>query len=224
MKCSGLRLRKENELKNSEMKYTVLLDPGHGKETPGKRSPYYADGETRFFEWMYNRKLVDKMVPLFEAYGIHAVNLVPEDTDPSLSERANRANKYKAAHKDESCLFISVHGNAAGSGNWMNAKGWSCWTTKGKTKSDTLAEALYDSFEHNFTDRTIRKDRSDGDRDYEANFTVIVKANMPAVLTENFFYDNEEESMWMMTDEAQERIAMATVEGVLRYFNLYEKK
>ena len=31
---------------------------------------------------------------------------------------------------------------------------------------------------------------SDGDPDYEARFTVLVKTNMPAVLSENLFFDN----------------------------------
>jgi len=195
----------------------VLLDNGHGKDTKGKRSPQMGDGK-RLYEWEFNRDLVSKMITLFERAGIKAVNLVPEDTDISLTERANRANKYKKEHPQDRCIFLSIHGNAAGNGNWMNAKGWSAWTTPGQNNSDKVAECLYDAFEAEFKDRTIRKDKRDGDRDYEANFTVIVKANMPAVLTENFFYDNLEECTFMMREDSRVRIAQATVDGCLRYF------
>ena len=196
----------------------VLLDNGHGNNTSGKRSPICKDGK-RLYEWEFNRSIVDKAIPLFEVNGIKAVKLVPEDTDISLSERANRANKYKAEHPEDKCIFLSIHGNACGNGGWMNAKGWSAWTTKGQNNSDKLADCLYTAFESQFKDRTIRTDKRDGDKDYEENFTVIYKAAMPAVLTENFFYDNEEECAFMMEDSTQERIAMATVEGCLRYFN-----
>ena len=35
----------------------------------------------------------------------------------------------------------------------------------------------------------MRKDTSDGDPDKEANFYVLVHTSMPAILSENFFYD-----------------------------------
>jgi N-acetylmuramoyl-L-alanine amidase len=43
--------------------------------------------------------------------------------------------------------MLSVHVNAAGNGSWMNATGWSAWTTKGQNNSDKLADCLYDAAE-----------------------------------------------------------------------------
>ena len=39
------------------MKKTIILDNGHGIETPGKRSPIWKDG-TQLFEWEFNRDVV----------------------------------------------------------------------------------------------------------------------------------------------------------------------
>ena len=101
----------------------------------------------------------------------------------------------------------------------MNAKGWSCYTYKGNTKSDLVAECLYDAFEEDFPDRKIRKDMSDGDRDWEENFYVLAKSRCPAVLLENFFYDNREECAWMLHEETKRRIASAAVKGIIKYIN-----
>ena len=116
-----------------------------------------------------------------------------------------------------------IHANAAGNGTaWMNAKGWSCYTSPGKTKGDTLAEFMYDAFERAFPDRKIRKDMSDGDRDWEANFTVLKNTKCPAVLLENFFYDNREECAWLLEPVTKARIADAIASGIMYYasFNL----
>ena len=198
---------------------TVLIDNGHGINTFGKKSPLLPNGK-QLFEWEYSRALANKLIPLLEVNGIKAVKLVPEDKDIPLVDRTKRANKYKSEHLNEQCIFISLHGNAAGNGGWQNAQGWECFTTKGQNNSDKLAECLYDAFQNNFKERKIRTDKTDGDRDKEADFTVIKLANMPAVLTENFFYDNKEECEWMLQDSTQERIAMAHLEGILRYFKL----
>ena len=75
----------------------------------------------------------------------------------------------------------------------MNAKGWSCYTSKGNTESDRIAECLYDAFEKEFPDRKIRKDLSDGDTDCEENFYVLAKYRCPEVLLENIIYENQKE-------------------------------
>ena len=138
--------------------------------------------------------------------------------DVSLRNRVNRVNTICNRLGASNVLLVSIHANAAGNGSaWMNAKGWSCYTSKGKTKSDKVAECLYDEFEAEFQDRKIRKDMSDGDRDWEENFYVLEKSKCPAVLLENFFYDNREECAWMLQEENKRRIASAAVKGIIKY-------
>lgn len=191
----------------------ILIDPGHGIDTPGKRSP---DG--LFREYLWNRQVADLILEGLISAGVDASLVVTETNDVTLRNRVNRVNTICNRVGASNVLLVSVHANAAGNGSaWMNAKGWSCYTSKGKTKSDQVAECLYDAFEEEFQDRKIRKDMSDGDRDWEENFYVLQKSKCPAVLLENFFYDNREECAWMLQEETKRRIAGAAVKGIIKY-------
>ena len=68
-------------------KLHVILDNGHGENTPGKRSP---DGKFREYAW--SREIVAMLVPELEERGISYSILVPETNDISLTERVKRAN------------------------------------------------------------------------------------------------------------------------------------
>ena len=191
----------------------ILIDPGHGIDTPGKRSP---DG--LFLEYLWNRQVADLILEGLVSAGVDASLVVTETNDVTLRNRVNRINTICNRVGASNVLLVSVHANAAGNGSaWMNASGWSCYTSKGKTKSDQVAECLYDAFEEEFQDRKIRKDMSDGDRDWEENFYVLQKSKCPAVLLENFFYDNREECAWMLQEETKRRIASAAVKGIIKY-------
>ena len=191
----------------------VLIDPGHGIDTPGKRSP---DGQ--FLEYLWNRQVADLLMERLVAMGIDASLVVTETNDVTLRNRVNRVNTICNKVGASNVLLVSIHANAAGNGSsWQNAKGWSCYTSKGKTKSDQVAECLYEAFEAEFPDRKIRKDLSDGDKDWEENFYVLEKSRCPAVLLENFFYDNREECAWMLQEETKRRIASAAAKGIAKY-------
>ena len=192
----------------------VLIDPGHGIDTPGKRSP---DG--KFREYLWNRQVADLLGARLVAMGIDASPVVTETNDIPLSTRVQRVNRICSKVGASNVILVSIHANAAGNGGWMNAKGWSCYTSKGNTESDRIAECLYDAFEKEFPDRKIRKDLSDGDRDWEENFYVLAKSRCPAVLLENFFYDNPEECMFLLKEETKERIASAAALGIARYLD-----
>lgn len=191
----------------------ILIDPGHGIDTPGKRSP---DG--LFREYLWNRQVADLILEGLVSAGVDASLVVTETNDVTLRNRVNRVNTICNRVGASNVLLVSVHANAAGNGYaWMNARGWSCYTSKGKTRSDQVAECLYDAFEEEFQDRKIRKDMSDGDRDWEENFYVLQKSKCAAVLLENFFYDNREECAWMLQEETKRRIAGAAVKGIIKY-------
>jgi len=189
----------------------ILIDNGHGIETPGKRSP---DG--RFKEYLWNREVAEILCDILCDDGFDARLLVPETNDVSLKTRVNRANKVWKEEGD--CILISIHANAAGDGSrWMQARGWSCYTTVGQTESDRLAERMYDSFRTEFPDASFRTERTDGDQDYEADFYILRKTRCPAVLLENWFYDNREECAFLLRQDTKEHVAMAAFWAVRNY-------
>ena len=193
----------------------ILIDAGHGIDTPGKRSP---DGS--FLEYLWNRQVADIVLAKLKARHIDAALVVTETNDISLRTRVMRVNRVCDQVGIQNVLLISIHSNAAGNGSaWMNAKGWSCYTTPGKTGSDEFAECFYDAFTRAFPDRRMRRDLTDGDSDYEENFYILAKSKCRAVLLENFFYDNREECFWLNNPRTKGRIADAIVEGLLIYLS-----
>lgn len=207
--------------KVSNMK--ILIDCGHGNNTAGKRSPYSmnkVEPAIEFYEYKWNREIGKTIVDDLVAKGYDAELVVTEENDISLSERARRVNAICEKVGASNVIMISIHANAAGNATkWMTAKGWSAFTTKGTTKSDKLAEFLYDEAEKNFEGRKIRKDMSDGDRDWEENFTVIYKTMCPSVLTENFFYDNVDDVEYILSDEGRAAVVKTHVDGIINYIN-----
>lgn len=185
---------------------TVIIDAGHGRETPGKRSP---DG--RFREWEFNRKVAECLDVLLHARGVEAARIVTEDRDMPLSERCNRAN---ALAKDGECIFVSCHANAAGNGaEWQNARGFEVYTSQLSTAARKIVPHLYRAVAAEFPDRAMRG-APDGKR---ADFYVLRKTCCPAVLVEAFFYDNREECAFLMREDTACRVADALAKGICGY-------
>lgn len=188
----------------------ILIDAGHGIDTPGKRSP---DGS--FLEYLWNRQIADLVLTRLRAGGMDADLVVTETNDITLRTRAMRVNRVCDRLGAANVLLVSIHANAAGNGkSWMNATGWECHTSPGKTRSDELAETFYKSFASAFPEKRMRRDWSDGDSDWESNFYILTKTRCPAVLLENFFYDNRSECAWLLLEGTKVRIADAIVAGL----------
>ena len=189
----------------------ILIDNGHGLNTPGKRSP---DGT--FLEATYNREIATRIVAELQNKGYDAELLVPEDEDISLNERVRRTNEHCQIHGKSNAILISIHVNAAGDGTqWHTATGWSCYTCKGQTQSDTLANCLYEAAIKNFPGRRIRTDYSDKDPDWEENFYLLRKTLCPAVLTENFFMDSHSDLEYLQSRAGKQAIIDTHVEGIV---------
>lgn len=191
----------------------ILIDNGHGENTPGKRSP---DG--LFREYKYVREIAEEIERELLARGYDAERIVRETVDVPLSERSRRINEICGRLGTANVILVSIHCNAAGNGQeWKNARGWAAYTSKGNTKADKLADFLYKAAENNFPGKTIRKDFQDGDPDWEENFHMLAKTKCPAVLTENFFMDNQKDVSYLLSLEGRTSIVRAHIEGIINY-------
>lgn len=187
----------------------VLLDNGHGRETPGKRSP---DG--RLLEWEYTRRLAAAVEARLLAQGIDARRIVKEEADVPLRERCRRVNEVCRSHPW--VLLVSLHCNAAGDGSqWMSARGWEAWTSVGNTKADILATHLYAAAER--MGFKTRKDMTDGDPDKEGHLYILKHTLCPTVLTENLFQDNREDVEYLLSEVGKHSIVKLHVDGVESY-------
>lgn len=212
---------------SNDCKMVILIDNGHGNNTPGKKSPYSCYGvkpEIEFYEYKWNREIAAEIHKRLVALGYDARIIVPEIIDISLKERVNRVNKICTEVGTKNVILISVHANAAGNGKeWKTARGWCAFTTKGTTKSDAFVECLYDEAKKNFVGHKIRTDKTDGDSDLESNFYIIYNSYCPAVLTENFFYDNVEDVKYILSAEGREMVIKTHVDGIIKYLKSINK-
>lgn len=192
--------------------YLWLLDNGHGGvidglyQTEGKRSPVWDDGSI-LYEGEFNRAIVNRLIEMMTSARINYVNITPELEDISLNERVRRANNY---HGQSRCIYLSIHTNAGG------GEGYEVYTSPGNTSSDKAATIFFNEFKKVFRGIKMRSDLSDGDVDKEANFYVLNNTKMPAILTENFFMDNEKECKnYLMTPKGRDRVAKAHYRAIL---------
>lgn len=191
----------------------ILIDNGHGINTPGKRSP---DGE--LLEGIYNREIAQRITTRLQQQGIDAELLVPEDEDISLHDRCLRANKQSIFHGETNVLIISIHCNAASSdGKWHNARGWSVYTSKGQTEADKLADCLATAAYDNLPGEIVRADWSDGDIDIEESFFILSHTLSPAVLTENLFMDTLQQKTFLLSEEGKAAIVQLHIDGITEY-------
>ncbi len=191
----------------------ILIDNGHGLETPGKRSP---DG--KFLEATYTREIARRVVADLKDRGYNAQILVPETQDIPLSERVRRVNTHCQTLGKHNVILVSIHVNAAGNGSqWLNATGWSVYTCKGQTASDKLAECLCLAAIKNFPGRRIRTDMSDGDMDWEEGFYILRKSLCPAVLTENFFMNSRDDLEYLQSRAGKQAVVDTHMEGIVEW-------
>lgn len=220
------------------MKPIILIDNGHGKDTPGKCSPVMEDG-SRYYEYAQARIIARRIVSELCARGYDAQLLVPEVNDVPLKSRVERANKMAKERGMDNVFVVSIHSNAAGNGGWMQSRGWSVWTSPGRTNSDQIATCIFNRVEEElqrarysdtFTQedyakrqRPMRSDFSDGDCDYEAKFYILTKTSCPAVLSENLFHDNKADVKFLLSEAGTNAIVQGHVSGIIDYIKQHYK-
>lgn len=184
----------------------ILIDNGHGKETPGKRSP-----DERLKEYAYTREIAERVVDRLQNEGLDAVRIVTEEYDVALSERVRRVNAF-----GKDAILISIHCNAMGSGaDWMPAQGWSVFVGgNASMNSKRLARLLAQAA----ISKNVKVRRPSPQVLYwTANLYICQRTNCPAVLVENFFQDNREDVDFLLSEEGKKCVTDIMVKGVMGY-------
>ena len=190
----------------------IALDAGHYNDTPGKRCLKSIDPkETR--ERFLNARMAEHVEELLKAYDCEVIRCDDRTgkTDPELAERAARANRAGAG------AFISIHHNAGINGG---KGGGICVFAAGNASKTSLAlqKAVYDE--------TVKRTGLKGNRATPlpiSNFTVIYKANMPAVLGEFGFMDSMIDVPIILTDDFSVKCAQGIVAALVKTFGIKKK-
>ena len=194
----------------------VILDAGHGSDTPGKCAP-----DKSLYEWSFNREIVAMLCErLYGLENVQTVILVPEDNDVPLKERVRRVNTivHDAKIAGKEVLLISIHINAAGHGTWNNASGWSVWVSNNASeKSKQFAQIAYEQAKllDLCGNRVVPKENY-----WTSNFYILKNTPCPAVLTENMFQDNKEDVAFLKSEEGKEKIVSLHFNAVKKYLEL----
>ena len=197
---------------STKKQYIILLDGGHGENTPGKQSP---DGLLK--EYAYTREIVKRVFNSLKELGYEPYILVPEINDISLSTRVKRANSiYNASGKK--AILVSIHCNAAGAdGKWHSANGWSVFVAQNASaNSKRLANCLKKAAD----DQKLKVRIQYPNKSYWVQSLAICRdTNCPAVLTENMFQDNKEDVEFLLSEDGKKKITELHVNGIINYLN-----
>jgi N-acetylmuramoyl-L-alanine amidase len=183
-------------------KLSVVLDPGHGAETVGKRSP-----DNSVLEYAFNRDMAARVKAQLERHGVETILTVTNDVDMPLQERCDVANAYGAD------AFVSLHANADGNGkSWTKPNGWEIYVYKKGSFSEQLANAIHSETipASGLADRGVK----------DARYYVIRNVNMPAVRIEHAFYTNQTDIALLKSPEFRERLAVMDAKGILRFLGV----
>lgn len=192
----------------------ILLDNGHGENTPGKRSPLWSDG-CQLFEWAYTREIATRVYSELIKLGFDTELIVRESIDVPISERARRVNSICKKAGARNCFLISIHCNAFNG----KARGWEVHTYLGQSKSDEYATIFWETAKEVLGDITpMRSDFSDGDPDWDSNFGMLRQTSCPAILTENLFMDNEKDCKYLLSPEGKKAITDIHVQSIIKLF------
>lgn len=193
----------------------ILIDNGHGVETPGKRSP---DGRLR--EYAYCREIAAALVERLQAAGYDARLLVPEPNDVPLDKgvdsRVKRVNGICTRLGASNVLLVSIHCNAAGSkGQWLTARGWSVFVSQNASqKSKWLAESLADAAAAQGL--KVRKPLAT-QKYWEKSLAICRETLCPAVLTENLFQDNKQDVEYLLSPAGKAAVIQLHFDGIQNY-------
>lgn len=195
--------------------YRILLDYGHGVETPGKRSP---DGRLREYAYVreVGRKIAEDLRKIDQYLAVHEI--VTEETDISLTERCNRVNAIVKKYPNDKCLLISIHVNAAGNGTkWMSAHGWSVFVHPKSVEGKPFADYLLWAAQKLGCD--YRKP-SPTQNYWTGNYKILRETKCPAILTENYFQDSKKDVDFLLSDKGKETVINIHVMGICDYLGI----
>ena len=186
--------------------YLIAVDDGHGKGTPGKRTPLFADG-TYMEENAYNKAAAQILEGLLKSHGFGVIMVSPEEEDTPLETRVKRANEAGAD------LYVSIHANAYGSG-WNDANGVESWVyDKADQRTMEMAKAIHEAVAAALgrKDRGLKK---------SADLYVLRRTAMPAVLVEGGFMTNPEEAELLRSQAYRQKTAEGICRGICACFGI----
>lgn len=185
----------------------VVLDPGHGAQTQGKRSP---DGT--YLEHEFNLDIADRLKRLLEGHGVTVVLTREGEKDVPLKERVRISNAVQGAD-----LFVSLHSNASGDGKtWTAPRGFGIYTSaSGESAArNRAAKAVLNRA------KQAGIDLWGGGLFHNIGLYVLKNTVAPAILIEHGFHTNQTEVLHLKDAAYRQKLAQTDAKGILDYLGI----
>ena len=209
----------------------VVLDPGHGGDEPGAQTAYLREADIAL-------DIATRMKNKLESANFEVLMTRSDDTTVPLLDRAKIANEAEAD------VFVSIHVNAAeskdlhgietysvdiatdgysemlalkeNSGVFLNMEEVPTITTSRLLLSMELSELVQSSIMSEIN-KTYQNNTIQNLGHKTAMFTVLVKAEMPAILMEVGFMSNPEELKHLESAHYRDTVSSALTKALIEW-------
>ncbi len=184
----------------TKIRYTVLIDPGHGGPDPG------AVGRGGIQEKEIVLDISRRVARLLEAQGVRAVLSRTQDVDLDLEPRVALAERVNAT------LFVSIHANAIS----MSRPEVNGLETYYYQSGQWLARSIHKNLLQttNAPDRGVR----------QARFYVLRRSSMRSTLVEVGYVTGAQDAPRLASSRYRQQVAQGIAQGIVRYLdNLAQK-
>ena len=181
----------------------IVLDAGHGGKDKGT-------SVSGVYESDINLSLVNRLKNSLNKHGVDVVLTRSSDYDlssPNVSRRkkSDFDNRIKLINESGSDLYLSIHMNYLLDSRYYGAQ---VFYTVGNEK---IAELIQNSLVKNLNSPLKAKKLNNSIYMYK-------QLTIPGVLIECGFLSNDRERKLLVTEEYQERLVEAILEGLFKYF------
>lgn len=195
------------------LKY-VIIDAGHGIDTPGKRTPIINNNKDYILEFEFNISLSIILYKLLKNNNIKVDFSFNSIYDSDLSNRIFNINKNllltKRSYKP---ILVSFHTNAFGDGkSFNNARGVEILYNPNNLDGLRLSEFIHKELVNsipNLIDRGL-KNRS--------NLALLNKSNLPSCIIECGFMTNKEDVELLTNYNYKLNLVHAIYNGIIKYY------
>lgn len=210
-------------------KMCVFVDAGHGGldskgnyMTAGKRAyheGYELHHKGHYFEGYENRIIAEMLIKDLTKRGFICIRTYHPYLDWKLSKRVDIINSW--LKRGYYGLGVSLHSNAIPTENKSiqqinQVRGACVFTSKGYTLSDYFADIHIENLKASFPEWRIMENLSDGDGDWEANFTMLAKTDVFknqffAMILEEFGYHSSVNDCLFITNPVTRALRTSTL-------------
>ena len=192
-----------HELDNRLVGKVIVLDAGHGGKDRGSNFG-------NVYESDINLSLVIKLKNALNKHGVDVILTRDGDYDLSSPDAYRRKksdfdNRIDLINNSRADMYLSIHMNYLIDSRYYGAQVF--YTEENKELASLLQDSLI-----RYVESPLRE------KELSNSIYMYKKLKIPGVLIECGFLSNDKERRLLITDDYQNKIVNAIVEGLLRYY------